>query len=300
MSLWNRRKFLGTTALGTVAWVGVRTSAQEPQPRWPPPVVVFSKIFQELNLDFEAAAKLTAAAGLDGIDCPVRPGGEVSPETVADQLPAYVAVLKRYNLILGLITTAITEPASPYAETILRTARSLGVTHYRLGPWRIPKTGSVDLRELRAKLKDLAAMNCTLGITGVIQNHSGAFVGGNLAQLRALVEGYNPAEIGVAFDLGHAIIVHQGDWIQHFEALQPWVRVAYVKDVRLPSTWVPLGEGEMARTDWFRRLKRLGLSTPISLHVEYDWAAGQPKSADRLRACLSADQLRLREWLRQA
>ena len=48
------------------------------------PIAVFSKVYQELKLDFKAAADLTAEAGLDGIDCPVRSGGEIEPEQAAN------------------------------------------------------------------------------------------------------------------------------------------------------------------------------------------------------------------------
>ena len=44
-----------------------------------PPLTVFSKVYQELKLSFEQAAALTADGGLDGIDCPVRGGGEIPP-----------------------------------------------------------------------------------------------------------------------------------------------------------------------------------------------------------------------------
>src|SRR5262245_14706443 len=57
------------------------------------PIASFSKIFQELNLSYEDSAALVAEIRLDGIDCPVRPGGQVLPERAADDLPRYVAAL---------------------------------------------------------------------------------------------------------------------------------------------------------------------------------------------------------------
>src|ERR1044071_5742478 len=59
------------------------------------PIAVFSKIYQELKLGFEDAAAVTAAAGLDGIDCPVRAGGEILPQNAAEQLPQYAEILGR-------------------------------------------------------------------------------------------------------------------------------------------------------------------------------------------------------------
>ena len=76
------------------------------------PIVVFSKAYQPLKLSFADAAALTAEAGLDGVDSPVRPDGEILPEHVSDELPAYVAALQKAGLAMPLLTTAITGPMS--------------------------------------------------------------------------------------------------------------------------------------------------------------------------------------------
>src|SRR5689334_17646324 len=131
---WSRRDFLSRAlgsglvlALsGTAAWSG-------PEAKPASPIAVFSKIYQELKLDFEAAAAVTGEAGLDGIDCPVRAGGEILPEHAADQLPAYAEILGRRNQAIKLLTTDITSPKSPHIETVLRTARKLGIRYYRFG-----------------------------------------------------------------------------------------------------------------------------------------------------------------------
>lgn len=293
-----RRSFLAHTVAGLSA-AAVRPLLGAP--RWPPPVVVFSKVYQELKLDFEQAAELTEQAGLDGVDCPVRPGGEIEPERAAEDLPRYAEALRRRGRQLALLTTHIVSPDSPHAETVLRVARALGVRWYRTGYWRTPKDGSApDLDSIRAGLTELAALNRQLGITGVIQNHSGAFVGGDLGQMERLLAGFKPDEIGMAFDLCHALITHGDDWAAQFERLASWVRVAYVKDVRRPRDMVPLGEGELGRTAGFARLKRLGLEAPISLHIEYDWARGEPNTRERLVAAIRSDLAVLRRWLSDA
>src|SRR5437899_6625664 len=85
------------------------------------PIVVFSKVFQELKLNFEQAAEITAQAGLDGVDCPVRPEGEMLPERAAEELPRYEEILRKRGLKIRLLTTAIVSPSTPHAEVILRT-----------------------------------------------------------------------------------------------------------------------------------------------------------------------------------
>src|SRR5258707_11623877 len=45
-----------------------------------PAVAVFSKLYQELKLNFEQSAEVTAEAGLEGIDCALRDQGEIHPD----------------------------------------------------------------------------------------------------------------------------------------------------------------------------------------------------------------------------
>ena len=67
----SRRDFLACTALASsVVAVGGSALAGLAAEKFLPPFSVFSKIYQELKLDFDQAAELTAEAGLDGIDCP--------------------------------------------------------------------------------------------------------------------------------------------------------------------------------------------------------------------------------------
>ena len=267
-------------------------------------IVVFSKIFQELKLDFEAAAAMTAAAGLEGVDCPVRPGGEVLPERVEEDLPRYVAALKRHGLVMPMITTAIISVSSPNAERLLRTARQLGVRHYRLG-WEAHAPGKVlkdQIGELRARLQDLAAMSREIGIGAIYQNHSPMgtrkCIGGDLTELKALLDGFDPAQVGAAFDIGHALSVHGDNWKRHFENLRPHLAIAYCKDITAERKWVALGQGKIEQTGYFKVLRRTGYTAPISLHVEYAWCAeGTPKTRETLLTALKADRTMLQRWL---
>jgi sugar phosphate isomerase/epimerase len=269
-----------------------------------PPVAVFGKIFQELNLDFEQSAQTAAEAGLDGLDCAVRPKGEVLPERAAEQLPRYVDALARHELRLLLLTTEIRDVDSPHAREILSTGKKLGAADYRMGYWmHQPEVPAKTLRaEIRAKLKDLAAMNAELGVCALMQNHSSwsgegrGPAGGDLDELFDLVKDFDPRRIGVAFDLGHAIIVHGDAWRGRFEKLKPHIRAVYVKDVRRPDRFVPFGQGEFGRSGFFPLLARMNYSGPLSLHVEYPWAPQGKKTRTALAAVLKENRRVLGQW----
>jgi len=267
-------------------------------------VVVFSKIYQELKLNFDEAASLTAEAGLDGIDCPVRPGGEILPERAEEDLPRYFEVLRRNNLQLPLLTTGITSTATPHAEAVLRLAKKMGVLFYRLGFIDRKKDVPVmnQVREVREQLKGLAALNKEIGIGGMLQNHSPSgttvYFGGNLEELRQTVEGFDPAQLGIAFDIGHALVVHGDKWRDEFEQLKPHFKIAYIKDVTRTGSWVPFGKGDIAATGYFTLLKTMRYQSPISLHIEYDWTEnGKAKNRAALLKALRDSSQVLRQWL---
>jgi len=306
--MFSRREFLRKAALlssaAAVSTTGGLVAGAEG--KLSPPIVVFSKVFQPLKLNYEQAAEVAAEAGLDGVDAPLRPGGEIEPERAREELPRYIGALRKRKLGMPLLTTAIISPDSPHAEDILHTAKKLGVQYYRVGFMEQEKDVPVDkqLQEAKAKLKDLAALNKEVGIGGLVQNHSPSghsYLGGDLGQLEMLVRDLNPAHMGIAFDIGHAVIVHGDGWRPHFEKLKFHFRIAYVKDAKREGRWVPFGQGDVAQTGYFTLLRQLGYQAPISLHIEYDWSdKGANKTRAGLIKALRESSTVLRSWLAQA
>lgn len=266
------------------------------------PVVVFSKLYQELKLDFEASADVTAEAGLDGIDCPVRPGGEVLPERVEEDLPRYAAALSKRGVKIGLLTTGITGTASPHAEKVLRTAKKLGITYYRLGFFKKDKDRSPgeQAAEIAAGLNDLAALSREVGVCGLFQNHTGSF-GADLSEMVQVLKGFRPEQIGAAFDIGHALAIHGDGWRPFWEKIKPHLRVAYVKDARKGGGWTRFGQGAIAESGYFTLLKQTGYTAPVSLHIEFDWSLkGKEKTREAMVKALRESNSVLRGWLREA
>ena len=304
----SRREFIARAlAVSSTAafWRGGAWSCLAAE-RTVPPIVVFSKVYQALKLNFEDATAVTAEAGLDGVDCPVRPGGEILPEHAAAEMQRYVAALRKRNLSMPLLTTGITSAASPHTEKILRTAKELGVQYYRLGfvERRMDVPAAEQCREIKAQLKDLAALNQQIGIGAVFQNHSPAgrtYVGGNLAELYDIVQGFDPAQIGVAFDIGHALVVHGDQWRAHFEKLKSHIKVVYVKDVTRDGRWVPFGQGAIGALGYFKLLRQMGYRGPICLHVEFGWTEkGKSKTREALVKALRDSNRALKQWLEEA
>src|ERR1051326_6806808 len=305
--LLSRREFIVKSVLGVSA-ISLSAStihSANAAETFSPPIVVFSKVYQKLSLDFGEAAAVTAEAGLDGIDPPLRPDGEIMPARATEDLPQYVEAMHKRKLQVPLLTTAIVSASSPHVEEILRTAKKVGVQFYRVGFVDRQEDSKKQVREFKAQLKELAAMNKEIGIGALVQNHSpaghGNYLGGDLTEMREIVSGFDPAQIGVAFDIGHAIIVHKEEWRPHFEALKSHIKVAYVKDASMTGRWVPFGEGDIGRVGYFKLLKEMGYHAPISMHIEFDWTQqGKAKNREGLVKALKESAGMLRKWLAEA
>lgn len=303
----SRREFLArAVALPTVVAAGSAFAAESPG-NFAPPIALFSKVCREAGLSLEQSADLVGAAGLDGVDCPVRPRDEILPERVKEDLPRYAELLAQRGRKVLLVTTAITDPDSPHARDILDTARRLGVRWYRLGSPRVPRGASVPklVAETRAQLKTIAALNAELGLCALLQNHSpggdGGYLYGDLDVLAQVLEGFEARQVAAAFDLGHALLVHGDGWADRFDRLRPQLGVVYVKDTHRQRRFVPFGEGEFGQTDWFKRLKALRYSAPISLHIEFNWDdAGKARTREALLKAATDSTRTLRGWLAAA
>ena len=302
----SRREFLATLALtsSTLALRPASLLGAESPGRAAWPIGVFGKVYQELTLSFDESAEVTAAVGLDGIDCPVRPGGQVVPERAQDDLPRYAAALQQRQRRVLLLTTAIVSAGSPHAETILRTAGKVGVKYYRTGYWNYGKNSAPEatLREIKAQLKDLAVMNQALGTCAILQNHAGTgLVGAKLLDYWELVKDFDPKHIAVAFDVGHALNELPDTWREVFKTMQSHVKVAYVKDFKRGAGFVPFGQGSIGQTNFFELLRKASYDAPLSMHIEYPWAdRGKKPSQAALIQAMQGDLRTLKGWLRAA
>ena len=124
----------------------------------------FSKLFQ--FLDYNQLSEVFAAAGLDGIDLTVRPGGHVEPENVKIDLPKAVAAARSNGLEVHMMTTAITDADNKLNVEVLKMAADLGVKYYRLGylDYDYSKTIPDNLDNARKILEKLAILNKKTGI----------------------------------------------------------------------------------------------------------------------------------------
>ena len=177
-----------------------------------------------------------------------------------------------------MITTDITSVRDKHAETLLRTAAKLGVRYYRLGNWNYDaKLGVLGTFEkIKPALNELAALNSSLGLHGAIQNHSGTRIGSAVWDLHHLLRDIDPRWLGVQYDIRHATNEGGMSWPVALKLIAPWVRCTDIKDFKWQQSPgkatvdnVPLGEGIVPFDAYFKLVKELNVTGPMSVHLEY-------------------------------
>ncbi len=263
------------------------------------PIIAFSKPFQQLTA--QQTADFVAEVGWDGIECPVRPKGQIEPEKATDELPKFAEVMRKQKLDLHILTTAITSMQTPHAETVLRAASKLGIKRIRLGFWKYAKDKNPadQLKEIGAQLKDIADACKALGLQAGFQNHSGRdYVGAPIWDVFSMIKDLDPKHMGMCFDIGHATIEGGLSWPIEAKLMEPFYTAVFVKDFTwkkdakgAKTEWAPLGEGMVSKT-FFDTLKKSSYSGPISQHHEYEM--GDQKT---MMGHMKKDLQVLKEWL---
>lgn len=238
---------------------------------------VFSKPLHRFS--YADTAKMIAETGYGGIDYTVRvPQGHVLPERVEEDLPKAVDAAKAAGLVVEMITTEITSARDKHAEKLLRTAAKLGVKYYRLGNFDYDEKLGVwgSLQRLGPVFKDLAQLNQSLGLHGAIQNHAGLRVGAAIWDAHVLLRDLDPRWIGLQYDIRHATAEGGQSWPRALKLVAPWIKCTDLKDFRWVQSPgraviedVPLGEGIVNFDAYFRLVRELNLTGPISVHLEY-------------------------------
>jgi L-ribulose-5-phosphate 3-epimerase len=254
-------------------------------------ISIFSKHLQWL--DFKEMADVLAEIGFDGADLTVRPGGHVLPERVEEDLPKASEALARNGKKIYMLTTAIDNADDPLTVRILKTASSLGIRHYRMGWGHYDDTRTVEenISSMQLKLTKLALLNEKYSISGEYQNHSGVasegiYFGGAIWDIAKVLKAINSPWLGSQYDIYHATVEGANTWPVGFKLISPYIRSIDIKDFKwverngkIIAEAVPLGEGMVNFSGFFRLLKEYKLEIPISLHYEFPLGGAESGSS---------------------
>jgi len=286
-SLSRREFFTGLAAAGTAAALKPSSLAGNTlkmgrKTKSKTNICVFSKHFQWL--DYDGMAEAVKELGFDGVGLTVRNGGHVLPERAEDDLPKTAEAVKKAGTKIVKIVTNIIDTDDPNTEKVLRTASKLGITHYRLGYAHYNEKTSIakQLNELKAKMRDLAAMNKEYKIYGGNHNHAGNYFGASIWDEWEVLKDIDPEWLGFQFDLAHAITEgSEGAWQVDTRLTAEHIGMISVKTQAEWSDFEWRNYPEKSRErkysfptpsefKWlFTLLKENGFSGPISTHYEF-------------------------------
>jgi sugar phosphate isomerase/epimerase len=236
----------------------------------------FSKHLQ--FLDYAEAADACLAAGMNGADLTVRPGGHVLPENVERDLPLAVKAFEKAGLKIEMMASGITDPDDPLTEKVLQVASEMGIKFYRLGYYHYDPAISVvnNLERIKVKMNGLARLNEKYKIHGAYQNHAGSNFGAPVWDLWEVLKDLDPQWTGCQYDVRHATVEGNRSWPLGMKLLKDHIRCMVIKDFKWGEkdgkaieVNVPVGEGIVDFPAYFGLVEEMDIHGPITIHLEY-------------------------------
>jgi len=233
-----RRRFLQQLGVASLA-VGLghhaanATGAAEPSAEWP--IAIFEKVFE--GLSYKELADAVVQIGADGVEATIRPGGHIEPEAAADEVPKMAEAMRDRGKRITIAATHIRSVQEPHTTSLLRTLKSVGITHYRMGHLylQLDQPMLAQVSSYASQLRELAALNKEVGIQGLYQNHAGSskrrgYLGALGWDAALMLKGIDPDALGMAFDTRHLIKDTGSSWRVAVQVCKPHIRSIYIKD----------------------------------------------------------------------
>ncbi|MFW5798041.1 MAG: sugar phosphate isomerase/epimerase family protein [Planctomycetota bacterium] len=157
------------------------------------PISVFTKALKE---PVDRWAPRLRDLGLDGVELPVRPGYQVEPERVLEDLPRVAEQLAEYGL-------AIHSVAGPEEPDTIAACGAVGVPILRTMAPVPPEMTYLEAEwQIIKRYRSLVPYLEEHGVCLGVQNHWNRFVSGAVAT-RRLVESFDPRHVGIVLDPAH-------------------------------------------------------------------------------------------------
>ena len=280
-----RRDFMRLAALSGIAASSLpicETIAAETSSETKDVFCAFTESFQDWSV--EKVCEKFKAAGLDGLDLTVRPGGHIDPKDAKAKLPAATVAARKHGVEINMISTAITD-ADADGEAIIGACGELGIARIKLGYYRILRFGKLltEIDDTKRRLEGVAKLARKHGVLPCVHIHSGEMIPASGPVAYLLLRDIAPAEVGVYVDPMHMTIEGGiGGWRQSLDLLAPWIAISSLKNCMWQTQprddhgqipWqvmkCPLAEGVAPIPQYLQALRDLGYRGLYTLHSEY-------------------------------
>jgi sugar phosphate isomerase/epimerase len=233
----------------------------------------------------QEAARNIAAQGWDGIEWRITDQEDATPPGfwagnrstwpltgLEDSLPDIARITAESGLAMSGLGGYAQSSNAADVERMLRATAALGAGQVRV---TMPSNDVADYRVVadrtRGELSDHTALAAELGVKVLIELHHRTITPSASAAMR-IIDGFDPAHIGVIHDLGNLIIEGNeltraalsilGDHLAHVHVKnavwKPTGEVGPHGDVRWAPEWASLRGGQASVPDYFRALREFG------------------------------------------
>lgn len=234
--------------------------------------VEFTVFTKPWKMPLPELGSFVGGLGFAGIELPVRPGYQVTPDDVANGLPEAAKVLGGLGVRIGSIAGPTDEPTiaacAAAGVPLIRICISVGSEGYLAteAEWR---------RRFDALVPTLEKHGVAIGV----QNHCGHCIGSAAGLLR-LLEPYDPAQVGAVWDAAHCALDGEPPELAA-DILWDHLRLVNLKNAYWRRTTGP--EALEAQWHWYWTNGRQGLAS-------WSAVASELESRDyRGDVCLTAE-----------
>lgn len=193
-------------------------------------------------------------------------------------MPRAIQDIKDAGSACKMITTAVADVQHSVDVDVVKTAAAEGIRYYRSDwfKYKDELTLEASLDHYQEKVKQLSELNEAHDIAGCYQNHSGTKIGASVWEVKKILEKANPTFFGTQYDIRHAVAEGGRSWPNGVRLLKDHIKTIVLKDFKwgkVNGKWrivnVPIGEGMVDFSAYFKLLKSFDLKPPTSLHLEY-------------------------------
>ena len=260
---------------------------------------VFSICMPEYGL--QESVKLLKGTGFDAVEWRVAEIPEKKPDVIpydrrywiwnkstvdikriGEIAPALRRMCDDAGLEITGFTTYLAPDMIPQIIPVLEAARATGVKQVRLFPgsyvYDAPQKPYYEtFNQTREDIRRLEGLAGEYGVKIVFEIHHDTIFAGASASMR-LVEGTDPARIGLIVDPGNMVKEGFENYRKVFEILGPYAAHVHIKNGRIvedgrdefgslrwKGSWVPLKEGQADLPRFFREMKAAGYDGTVSL-----------------------------------
>ncbi len=262
---------------------------------------VFSRVFQFVR-DYDRAADLIRRCGFDGVEWTVRPKGFVEPANAARDLARAKRAAERAGLKAESIVVSFLRGDDPGAYDIARAAADAGYRSFRSAYFRYDPAVTMrqNLDAVRRGFESLERLAARTGLKACYQNHSTynpkiELFGSVVWDLAEVVRDFDPALVGVQYDVMHAQAETGPSWMHSIGIVAPWIDILCLKDFWFepspdnPKMWrrrlCMAGEGIVPWGRYREILRQYSVRPRYTVHFDYDFPTDEA-GAER---CASAD-----------